>query len=155
MIKCLKDKTGLPIDRAHNDPIMDTRMYEVEYKDGHKALLAANKIAVNMPAQFNGEGNWHVLFQEIVDHRYEGTEVKEQDALIMTHTGTKHCRETTKGVEVLVQWKDGSTTWVTLKDMKNSYPVHMDSYAVHRRIEGDLVFVWWIRHVLEKCNCVI
>ena len=58
---------------------------------------------------------------------------------IMTRTGTKRCRETTKGFEVLVQWKDGRTTWVTLKDMKNSYPV----------------FAWWIWHLLEKCNRII
>ena len=58
----------------------------------------------------NGEVNWHVLFQEIFEHRYDGTEVKEQDAFITTRTGTKRRRETTKGVEVLFQWKDGSTT---------------------------------------------
>ena len=56
------------------------------------------------------------------------------------------------GVEVLVQWKDGSTTWVTLKDTKNSYPVQMTKYEVHRRISGDPVFVWWIRNVLEKAQ---
>ena len=55
-----------------------------------------------MFAQFNGEGNWHFLFQEIVDNRYDGTEVKEQDALITTRTGKKSCRETTEGVEVLI-----------------------------------------------------
>ena len=58
----------------------------------------------------NGEGNRNFLFQEIVEHRYDGTEVKEQDAFITTLTGTKRRIDTTKGVEVLVQWKDGSTT---------------------------------------------
>ena len=65
----------------------------------------------------------HDLFQEIVNHRYDGTEVKEQDAFITTCIGTKRCRETKKPVEVLDQWKDGITTWVTLKDTKISYPV--------------------------------
>ena len=34
----------------------------------------------------NGEGNWNVLFQEIVDHMYNSTEVKEQDTFITTCT---------------------------------------------------------------------
>ena len=58
----------------------------------------------------NREGIWHVLFQEIFDNRYNGTELKEQYTFTTTRTGTKRRRETTKGVEVLVQWKDGSTT---------------------------------------------
>ena len=58
----------------------------------------------------NGEGNQHVLFQDIVAHKYNGMEVTEQDEFITTHTRTECRRETTKGVEVLFQWKDGSTT---------------------------------------------
>ena len=81
--------------------------------------------------------------------------VKKQDAFIMTRTGTNSRRETMKGVEVLVQWKDGSTAWVTLKDMKNSYPVNMAEYAVQRRITGNPVFPWWIQYVLAKRNHII
>ena len=45
--KHLREKDGLPIARVHNSPIPDTIMYEVEYKDGHKASLAANAISEN------------------------------------------------------------------------------------------------------------
>ena len=48
--KQLKDKDGLPIGTANDNPILDTRMYEVEYPDGHKALLATNAIAENFCA---------------------------------------------------------------------------------------------------------
>ena len=84
-------------------------MYKVEYKDAHRASLASNAIAENIFAQVNGEGNRHVIFQDIVDSRYDGTEVKEQDAFITTRTGRNRLRETTKGVEVLAKWKYGST----------------------------------------------
>jgi hypothetical protein len=103
VVKRLKDKDGLPIGKANNNPILDTRMYEVEYKDGHKASLAANAIAENMFAQVDDEGNRHVLFEAIVDHRTDGSEVKQQDAFITTRTGTKRRKETTKGWEILVQ----------------------------------------------------
>ena len=150
--KLLRDKDGLPIGRAHNNPIMYTIMYEVDYKDGHKASLAANAIAENIFAQFDGEGNGHVLFEYIVGHRYDGTEVREQEAFITMCTVTKRHRESKNGVEVLVQWKDERTTWVTLEDMNSSYPVQMAEYAAHRRITCDPVFSWWIWNVLAKRN---
>ena len=130
-------------------------MCEVQYKDGGKTSLAANVIAQNMFDQLDGEGNRYVLLQNIFSHRYKGTEVKEQDMFITTRTEKKRHRDTTKGVEVLVQWKYGSTTWVTLKDMKNSYPVQMVEYVVQRRIAGDPAFAWWIRDFLVKRNRII
>jgi hypothetical protein len=153
--KRLRDKDGLPIGTANDNPILDTRMYEVEYPDGYKASLAANAIAENMFAQVDDEGHRHVLFEAIVDHRTDGSEVKQQDAFLTTRTGTKRRRETTQGWEILVQWKDGSTTWITLKDMKNSYPVQLAEYAVQSRLSGEPAFAWWVSHVLKKRNRII
>ena len=42
--KILKDANVSPIGVANN-PILDSRMYEVEYNDGHTSSLAANIIA--------------------------------------------------------------------------------------------------------------
>ena len=55
--KRLKDNQGRPIGIASDNPILDTRMYEVEYQDGHTGLLAANLIAENLFAQVDEEGN--------------------------------------------------------------------------------------------------
>lgn len=52
----------------------------------------------------------------------------------------------------LIQWKDGISTWVSMKDVKYSYPVQFAKYAMHRRIAGEPAFAWWIRHVLNKKN---
>ena len=51
VMESLRDKDVLPISRAHNNPILDTRMYEVEYKNRHKYSLSANAIAKKMFAQ--------------------------------------------------------------------------------------------------------
>ena len=67
--KRLKDANGLPIVTANENPILDTRVYEVEYVDGNKASLTANAIAKNIFAQVDDEGNRHLLFDEIIDHR--------------------------------------------------------------------------------------
>ena len=49
--KRLKDNQGRPIRIASENPILGTRMYEVEHQDGHTAALAANLIAENLFAQ--------------------------------------------------------------------------------------------------------
>ena len=67
--KRLKDANGLPIGLANENPILDTRMYEVEYLDGERASLAANNIAENLFAQIDDEGNHQVLMDEIIGHR--------------------------------------------------------------------------------------
>ena len=58
--KRLRDADGVPIGTANENPILDSRMYEVEYQDGTKVSLAANYIAENLFAQVDQEGNRHV-----------------------------------------------------------------------------------------------
>ena len=94
----LRNKDRLKIGRSHNNTILDTRKYEIEYKDGHTSLLAVNEISENMFVQVDGEVNWHIIFQDIVDHGYRGTGVKYQDAFIVTCIGTKCRREMMKRV---------------------------------------------------------
>ena len=95
-------------------------MYELEYLDGECASLSANHIAENLFTQVDNEGNQQVLMKEIIGYHTNGQEVKQQDAFITTRTGTKRRRETTKGWEILIEWKDGSMNWVTLRIISSS-----------------------------------
>ena len=49
--KRLKDKYGISIVIAADNPILDTRMYEVEYADGYKTSITANTISRNLFSQ--------------------------------------------------------------------------------------------------------
>lgn len=64
--------------------------------------------------------------------------------------GLKHWRRTTQGWELCVQWKDGSTTWVTLKDMKNAYPLEVADYAIANKIQDEPAFAWWVPFTIKK-----
>ena len=116
--KRLKDANGLPTGTTNENHILGTRMYEVEYFDECKASLTENAIAQKMFAQVGNEGNIHVLFDKIIDHRSTALALKQASTFIFTSSGNSRHRETTKGWDILVQWKDGSTTLVPLKDMK-------------------------------------
>ena len=76
--KRLKDANGLPIGLANENPILDTRMYEVEYLDGERTPLVANNIAENLFPQIDNEGNRQVLMDEIIGHRSNKHAIKQK-----------------------------------------------------------------------------
>ena len=55
-----------------------------------------------------------------------------------------------KGLQILIQWKDGSTTWSKLKDVKDLYPVELAEFAVQNKIDSKPAFAWWLPYVLKK-----
>ena len=50
------------------------------------------------------------------------------------------CKTTTRGWKVLVEWKDLTTTWMVLKDVKEASPIELAEYAVTKKIDDDLDF---------------
>ena len=54
--KRLNNKDGRPIEIAANNPILNTRMEEVEYADGYKTGMTANAIASNLFSQVDQDG---------------------------------------------------------------------------------------------------
>ena len=123
--------------------------------DGKEQSLSANYIVENLFAQVDQNGNRQVLLDEIIDYRTTGKEVKQQDAFITTRTGTKRRCETTIGWELLEQWKDGSTNWIALKDLKESYPIQIAEYSVGARILMEPAFAWWVPYTLKKRNRIV
>ena len=148
--KRLKDSNGNPIGIANKNPILDTRLYEVQFFDGETMPLTANLVAENMFAQVNDEGHRTVLFDEIVDTRKSSEAVPKEQAYYEVPHGAKRRRRTTKGWEVLVKWRDGSTTWNALKDVKDSYPIQMAEYAKMNGIAEEPAFAWWVDFVLNR-----
>ena len=153
--KRLKDHRGNPIGTANDNPILDTRMYEVEYADGHKQALSANVIAENMLATVDEEGHRHLILDHIIDFRKNGDALSQEEAFILTSNGTKRRKETTKGWEILIQWKDGSTTWNKLKDVKDSYPVELAEFSTLHKISEEPAFKWWVPYTLKKKQRII
>ena len=77
--KRLKNNNGNPIGVFHKNPILDTRLYEVEFSDGHKNDMHAHLIAQNIFSQVDEEGFRHVLFKNIIDMRTDRTQVLPKD----------------------------------------------------------------------------
>jgi hypothetical protein len=120
---------GTAKGKANMNPILNTRTYRVEFPDGVEAEYAANTIAEIMWAQCDLDGNQHILLDAIVDHTSDSHAVKKADQMIVIN-GRSCKRKTTKGWMLCIQWKDGTTTWERLGELKESNPVEVAEYAV-------------------------
>ena len=132
---------GKLVGRANPNPIKDTQIYEVEFPDGKVAELTANAIAKAMYTSINGNSNEYLLFDCIADHK------KSDKALT---NKTQFMRRSTAGWHLCVQWLDGSTSWQTLKDLKESYPLEVAEYAVTQGIENKPALNWRVMFVLNS-----
>jgi hypothetical protein len=110
---------GVATGKASANPILDTRTYNVEFPDGRSEEYTANFIAKNMYAQCDEEGNQFLMMQEIVGHKTDGHVVERADMYIKVGRN-KQIRKTTKGWSLCVEWKDGTTSWERLADLKES-----------------------------------
>jgi hypothetical protein len=155
VVKRLRDSDGNPIGVADNNPILDTQAYKVEWNDGHREQMFANTIAENLFAQVDDEGNRHVLLQDIIAHRYTDEALSEEDAFVIVADNIRRRKPTTKGWEICMQWKDGSTNWIPLKDAKDSHPVQLAEYAIAHDLQDHPVFAWWVPFVMKKHDRII
>jgi hypothetical protein len=54
-----------------------------------------------------------------------------------------------------VEWKDGTTSWERLTNIKESNPVEVDRYAVAKSLLDAPAFVCWDPHFLTKRSKII
>ena len=144
-----RDTNGNLQGKANINPILDTRTYEVEFPDRRTAEFSANAISEHMFTQCDPEWNQYLLLDSIIDHVVDDTAVSDQDRYVHVN-GCKHHRKTTRGVKLCVGWKNGSTTWERLIDLKQSYPLELAEYAIAKGIDGTPAFSWWVPYVLRK-----
>ena len=140
--------------KANPNPILDTRVYEVEFPNGRTAEYAANVIAENLYAMCDPEGIQQQLMDSIIGHESDSTAVTEQDRYVTIggdhYRGKKYPHITTKGWKLCVKWDDGSTSWVRLADLKELYPAQLAKYAVANDIADKPAFAWWVPYVLKN-----
>ena len=135
--------------------MFDSRRYKVEYLDGTTEILTANIIGENWLSQVNDQGHRHLMIDEIEDHRKNSDAISREKGTILTPSGLQRKKKTTKGWEFYVRWKGGSGDWVTLKDLKESYPVPVADYAIVNALQDEPAFAWWIPYTLKKRTAII
>jgi hypothetical protein len=88
--------------------------------------------------------------EEIVDHQHLPAAVKLPDQKIVRANGKTYLKRSTIGWQLCCQWKDGSTSWENLVDLKESHPIETAKYAKILGIDHEPAFNWCVPHVLGR-----
>ena len=155
VVRRSKGRDGSIQGSSGSNPMMDTRVYDVMFDDGTVKQYSANIIAENMYAQIDADGRHSLLMDSIIDHRCNEHAVTHDNMYVVTKRGNKQLRKTTIGWELKVLWKDGSTDWISLKDLKESNPVNIAEYAVAHKIDKEPAFLWWVPYTLRKRDVIV
>jgi hypothetical protein len=93
-----------------------------------------------MYSQVDADGCSYAVLSKIIDHKSNGSAVRKDDGFENTKDGQLRPQYVTKGWKLLVSWKDGSTLWVPLKDLKDLFPVEVAEYAMVNKILEEPAF---------------
>jgi hypothetical protein len=69
--------------------------------------------------------------------------------------GKKIVKRSTRGWELCCKWKDGSTSWQTLSNLKESHPLQVVEFVFAMQIADEPAFNWWVSWVLKKRDRII
>jgi hypothetical protein len=76
----------------------------------------------------------------IIDDRTDGHAGAPAEMYIK-HGSNKKVRKKTKGWHLCVEWKDGTTSWDRLADLKESNPVEVAEYAATKILLNTPAFI--------------
>jgi hypothetical protein len=88
------------------------------------------------------------MMDSFVNHKSNAQAVTKENQCI-DHRGRNSMHRSTVG------WKDGSTPWQYLKDLKEVYPLTVAEYAIAQGIDGKPAFNWWVKPMLRKREHII
>ena len=143
---------GSLIGEYNPNPILDTRIFDVEYPDGRVEAFSTNLIAESLYSNVDDEGFDTGLMDEIINHSMTDEAVKIEDGLVGNNNTPVI---TTKGWKIQVKWIDGTSDWLPLAQVKNSNPVKLAEYAVMKGIDMQPAFRWWVKHIIKKKHRMI
>ena len=144
-----READGTLRGQANTNHMLDTRTCTVRIRHGAKTEHAANTIATNMRTQCDTESNQFLLMKEIIDHKFDGNAIKLADQFVCVN-GRRSKKKTTKGWWLCIQWKDGTTMWEKLKDIKESNLIKAAEHAIANGIKKEPAFNWWVNFALKK-----
>ena len=96
VVRRTTEPDGSAIGTSNNNPVLDTRIYEVMFNDRSTQEYAANRIALSMYEHVNEEGYRTRLLDSIERHRSDENAVRATDGYTKDSRGRRSRKMTTK-----------------------------------------------------------
>ena len=144
-----RDHDGRLIGTTNPNPILNTAVYNVETPDGNIHEYTVNIIAENLYDQTDDDGYDYRLLYEIIGHRKTEDAIEKANGYYTTKSGTERRVITTKGWDLQVRWENGDTSFIPLKDIKETNPIEVAEYAITNKLEREPTFAWRVKPALK------
>ncbi|KAL7476000.1 hypothetical protein ACHAW6_001889 [Cyclotella cf. meneghiniana] len=113
--------------------------------DGHVpktvvSVLVANAIAEALYAQCDPDGNQYVMLDAIMDYQKNPNVAVSRNNQVKVVGGKKVVSRSTRSWELCHEWKDGSTSWKKLSNLKESHPIQVAEFALAAGIADEPAF---------------
>ena len=146
-----RDSSGNPVGEANPNPILDTRIHDLQFPDSRIEEYATNMIAKNLFQQADEDGWESRIIEEFTDLRKDNAiAVSKEKGTYHNSTGIKQNVIMTKGQEVQVRWRDKSTSWISLKAIKEGDPLSLAELVVTMKVHNEPAFKWQINDALQQ-----
>ena len=108
-----------------------------------------------MYTQIDDYGQTSTCLSRIIDFRLTPEVVPNSRGWTTLPSGVRKIKVITKGVKLEILCVDGSSSWIPLKDLKESNSIETVEFSVSRSIQDQPAFAWWVTHVDRKHNAII
>ena len=92
-----RNSDGTLVGTENKNPILDSRVYEVELPDGSYSEYSYNVLLENLHGQTDIIGNTYALLKEISDHRMEADAIPTERGWVNLANNIRKRVTTTKG----------------------------------------------------------
>ena len=140
VIKRSVNSDGKVIGNYNELPVLNTMLYDVQFPDCSIKPYSENLIAKNILIQADSDGLHHQLLEGILDPFKDKRAIEKKYKYFVTKRGRQSMRQTTVGWKFNVKWRDGTTMWLSLKDIKESNPIEVAEYVTARNIQDEPAF---------------
>ena len=114
-----RDASGNTIVEKNSNPILDSRMYVLEFPYGRKEDFSENLLN-----QADLDGSETGQIDEVIDiKKYLSIAVAKEGGTFITASGQERDIVITNGWDVHIHCKDQSTSWIPMAEVKSGNPI--------------------------------
>ena len=106
-------------------------------------------IAESMYNSCDASGNEYLMMDSIVDYHKSDEAISVSNQKLV-HKCWSFMQRSTVIWHICVEWRDGSTTWKSLKNFKESHTLKTAEYAVSQKIYHEPEFNWLVKVVFKE-----
>eukprot|EP00804_Cyclotella_cryptica_P019581 CCRYP_014330-RA/>CCRYP_014330-RA protein AED:0.31 eAED:0.31 QI:0/0/0/1/0/0/3/0/417 len=141
-----RDPDGSLVGTAHANPALDTFVYmrSGSPMGGLKSWQLMSSLRRSMPSVMPTAINMSCWALSWITARIHPWRSPNDQVSVVD--GKKIVKRSTRGWELCCEWKDGSTSWQKLSDLKESHPLQVAEFAFAAQIADEPAFNWWRTH---------